>query len=444
MAVGVVALAAIVVGALVMLDILDFSGKKDPLPIAPPTSSIASQTPSVSAPTTTKDTNPPETYTPSPTTSYSPTPTPSPSPEISDTPPEPSEVTTHGMPGDGGEIRVDDSASFEFTPNIEGLWLIYTSNNGDDDPFIEITEKQGMFIAEDDDSGVELNAYIAVYLEPGVTYVIRVDFYYSDIGGTCTLTAIHSSDLLRNNASIPGSGGTAWVSDDAGDDVEFLFMPERSGMWQFWTAGAYDCDPYLELYEYPDYYITGDDDSGGELNALIYVYLESGRIYRILASDSYGDPSDFYFSALYDIADPGSDEPMPVQLYGISDYHEILSVAQANELTAVLREFYDTTGVITRIVVDNFEEMYEGQFLEAMYQSCDFYNAPPFGLCIGLNVNSANPQLQFIRYSDYDFSGILGDEWLDALLLEEFESANRGPATADKWFKMLLNVASRL
>ena len=67
---------------------------------------------------------------------------------------------------------------FSFIPNETGYWAIYTSRSvGATDPFLWLLDAEGNIIAQDDDGGAGLNAFIKVHLEAGVEYVIRAGFF---------------------------------------------------------------------------------------------------------------------------------------------------------------------------------------------------------------------------------------------------------------------------
>jgi hypothetical protein len=120
------------------------------------------------------ETDPPD---PSPS-AEEPSPSPSPSPSGEDQPGTVVvQVQTGTIPGEGGEFRVEATTEFTFTPNRFGIWEFVTSDNGRSDPFLEIHDAFGNFIAWDDDGADGFNARIIIYLTAGETYTVLAGFY---------------------------------------------------------------------------------------------------------------------------------------------------------------------------------------------------------------------------------------------------------------------------
>ena len=93
-----------------------------------------------------------------------------------------------------------------------------------------------------------------------------------------------TSNPVDDDTTIPGNGGTFHITET----TEFAFIPAQSGVWEFFTSDNGNSDPYLELYgsnfdgEYGDL-IWEDDDSAGDLNAIITRVLSAGSEYFIRA-----------------------------------------------------------------------------------------------------------------------------------------------------------------
>ena len=91
-----------------------------------------------------------------------------------------------------------------------------------------------------------------------------------------------NSDLA--DVVISGNGGTFRVTET----TVFSFIPAQSGIWEFSTSDNGNSDPYLELFgrnfdgDYGDQ-ISDDDDSAGDLNALLTRVLNAGDLYFIKA-----------------------------------------------------------------------------------------------------------------------------------------------------------------
>ena len=184
---------------------------------------------------------------------------------------------TTPIPGSGGDVGVYGKTLFTFMPEESGVWDIFTSNNEDSDPILMLYGHDGELIDVDDDGMGDYNALISAHLDAGVMYLIRGGFY-DDGGGICTLTVRKQGALPADGVEIPGNGGTVTVSSP----TLYLFTPNHSGVWQLFTSENVDCDPHLTVLvnntgELLDY----DDDSLGDLNAVIYIELDEGVTYAI-------------------------------------------------------------------------------------------------------------------------------------------------------------------
>jgi hypothetical protein len=76
------------------------------------------------------------------------------------------------LPGIGGFFSVHNETEFSLTPEITGIWIIYTAENGNSDPYLEIYDSDGILISSDDDGGSGLNAHITVHLKTDMAYII--------------------------------------------------------------------------------------------------------------------------------------------------------------------------------------------------------------------------------------------------------------------------------
>ena len=274
--VGVVVLAAIVVGVLWLTGVLSFGQGKDIPPEESPTRSASrneeDDEEGVRTPPTTTSTTP-SPFQPSPTA-----PSPPPPPANTDAP-LPID-TAGGISGRGGEVRVNGTTEIQFTPDRSGVWQFRTSDN-EGDPYLTIYDSRGNYIAEDDDSGGSSNALVTVPLDAGTTYVIEAGFY-GDGSGSYTLTVSEAE-------AFPGGGGDVRVNISG----LFAFSPGRSGVWEIFTSNDDGCDPNLRINDANGYYIAEDDDGIGDYNAHLALYMESGEAY-IIDAGCYGSRTGSY------------------------------------------------------------------------------------------------------------------------------------------------------
>ena len=186
-------------------------------------------------------------------------------------------------------IFVDGASVYEFTPDISGGLMVFTSDNVDCDPYLQLYDSRGVTIAFDDDGIGDENALIFYELSAGETYLLRAGIYAMG-EGRFTL-------VFMPITVIPDSGGDLPVSAD----TMFVFTPDKSITWTFKTLDCGDRDPFLEFYYEGELFVS-DDDFGGGYNAMMGLDLTAGVTY-------------FINSAFYDSEEGGCTlrvEPAPV------------------------------------------------------------------------------------------------------------------------------------
>jgi hypothetical protein len=158
------------------------------------------------------------------------------------------------------------------------------------DPYLALYDA-GTLLVEDDDSGEGANALIVDFrLDADGTYYIYVSAYS---GSGDYRLSLDLSDEPSGGGDVaygetvvgilPGSGVHTWTFDGRGGDEVRIEMNAAD------SDGA--LDPYLDLYSPDDELLISDDDSGGNLNALIdYYILPQDGVYQIVASDISGNP----------------------------------------------------------------------------------------------------------------------------------------------------------
>ena len=197
-------------------------------------------------------------------------------------PPPPPAPQSGSIPAAGGTVNVNGTTRFTFTPSQSGVWQFRTSNNNNCDPYLWLYDSAGRLLSENDDSDGSLNATIIYNLTAGSTYTINAGFYGSGTGNY-TLTASLAP-------TIPADGGSVNVNAPA----MYAFTPAQSGIWTFRTSNNSTCDPYLIIFDESGNYLDEDDDSGGNLNAMVSVPLTAGRTYIINANLFWDDSRGSY------------------------------------------------------------------------------------------------------------------------------------------------------
>lgn len=149
------------------------------------------------------------------------------------------------------------------------------------DTYLELYDAGGFWLADDDDSGMDTNSVIAGFLiADSGTYYIHASAYDGEGDYTLTLEI----------AEEPSGGGEIEYGETAqgtlalGDRHEWTFDGEKGDVVTIAMNAGGDQDTFLELYGPDDVFLTDDDDSGEDYNALIEYYeLPSDGTYRIVA-----------------------------------------------------------------------------------------------------------------------------------------------------------------
>ena len=188
------------------------------------------------------------------------------------------------LPADGGVVTVNKPTDFSFSPDKDGIWVLHTADNGDSDPSLTLYEADGTVIADDDDGMGDMNAELVVYLFAGVRYNVRAEFY-NDVSGSYSI-------VIKPPAMIPDDGGNIAVTAAQG----FLFTPGKSGSWEFRTSNNGNFDPFITVYDADGNIIGDDDESGGDMNALLTVNLKAGETYNIYAGFYDNGPATYTLS----------------------------------------------------------------------------------------------------------------------------------------------------
>jgi len=191
------------------------------------------------------------------------------------------------LPGEGGQLRITGHTDVTFTPSESGVWDIRTSDNGDSDPLLLLADQHGeiMFYNDNGEADLhnhywegdgDLNAFIATYLNAGITYTIEVKIYTDDDStGSCTLTVSLVPEEVIEHQQI-GLGETAVT-----EDSRFWFTPDQSAIYEFRTSEKDGSDPYLLILDDKLENVIYDDNSGGGFSAFASVRLEAGVQYTI-------------------------------------------------------------------------------------------------------------------------------------------------------------------
>jgi len=105
-----------------------------------------------------------------------------------------------------------------------------------------------------------------------------------------------SNPMATDPGTEPGTSQSPGIPREGGDvrvngESEYEFSPSTTGVWSIWTAYNGESDPTLGIYVSSGAELAWDDDSAGNLNALIGLYLVAGETYTIRAGAFGSEPS---------------------------------------------------------------------------------------------------------------------------------------------------------
>ena len=178
-----------------------------------------------------------------------------------------------------------------------------TSNEFDAYLFLENAGKK--LLAEDDDSGGELNAQILFTAPEDGTYrLIATSFAGAETGSFQLRIEETAKEQPKQNVHAISSGqytiGTQLNDEDGsyGDDKGharvFLVKLLKGHTYQI-DMTSDEFDAYLFLENAGKKLLAEDDDSGGELNAQILFTAPDDGVYRVVAT-SFGGAATGYFT----------------------------------------------------------------------------------------------------------------------------------------------------
>ncbi len=162
----------------------------------------------------------------------------------------------------------------------------------DFDAYLQIWDADGNSLVQDDDSGGGLNARVSMMVPADGTYQIIANSYSAEARGDYSLTVrtrsisaeIEAGNVVLFNGSLSSESETMQdgspyeaheIEAEAGERLEITL-----------TSGSFDS--YLMVFDADNNKIAEDDDSGGGLDAQLFVTIPDDGTYRIVAN-SYGE-----------------------------------------------------------------------------------------------------------------------------------------------------------
>jgi len=196
------------------------------------------------------------------------------------------DLTGTELPSGGGTVRADEPKEFTFSPDREGIWVIYTTDNGSNKPYLEVFKPNGEILRKNNNSELENhNALLNVYLFRDNLYTVKLSFIDVDEGS--------ASIVVVPPERIPPDGGEFTVTLSQG----YMLSPEQAGLWEFRTSNSGNHDPYLIINdEYSADVVADDDNSGEGYNALISVRIPADIVFHITAGFNGIGPVEYTFT----------------------------------------------------------------------------------------------------------------------------------------------------
>jgi|GEM_PF-7006863 hypothetical protein len=163
------------------------------------------------------------------------------------------------------------------------------------DSYLEVYDPSGNLIAEDDDSGGRFNALIEdLELEADGTYTIVARTYAGEGRGGYELTLSTSgAPSLDDAGPLADQSIVTFIEENLplGETQTYLFEgSEGQVVTILLQSPALTMDPYLFLYDSDGSILAQDDDSAGNLDAIIENFtLPADDTYTIEVTTAYGD-----------------------------------------------------------------------------------------------------------------------------------------------------------
>ncbi len=258
------------------------------------------------------------------------------------------------------------SASYTFEGNA-GQIVRLTLEADDFDPYLSLTDANGIEIASDDDSAGSLNARIADFALPDSgSYTIIVDSASGYGRGEFTLsttTAAVEPTIEPTSTPVVSEPGAISIGESVSstltDGPNVHTFEGNAGQVVTIELDSVDFDAYLQLNDEDDSELASDDDGAGNLNALIENFsLPVDGTYTIVVSSFDNTASGDYTLSL---SEDGSENPpiTPTAVPSGSDIaigDSISGNLSGNDLTASYT-FEGETGQIVTITAtsDDFD-----------------------------------------------------------------------------------------
>lgn len=164
-----------------------------------------------------------------------------------------------------------------------GQILIAAMESKDFDAYLEVVDSQGYVIAFDDDSGLDVNALLAVRLREGGSYTLRATSFEPESTGDYQLTyALTQLDWQESHSGRLQPGSLQHPDD--GSWMEEYPISARAGQVLIASMTSSEVDAFLQLLDPKGEAIAWDDDQGGGSDALLIAFLPRTGTYTLRAN----------------------------------------------------------------------------------------------------------------------------------------------------------------
>ena len=287
-----------------------------------------------------------------------------------------------------GELAEEETKWYSIRHNTGSFITIETT--GKTDTMLEIYDNNNL-IAQDDDSGENLNACLELYIDANKTYTIKLTSYGGHAGYYIIQANQRILTSLNFNSPIRG--------DLSGSPIWYSVRAASTGIITVETTG--DLDTYLEAYDSSNNLLESNDDGGIELNAKLEILAESGQTYlfKLRGYDS-DETGPFTITATFEVVPPDAlrniersratairlGEPIPVRFYARNEsrwYSYTVPRGESNILIQTrgdldtLLYLYDSRGILITSDDDSGED-YNALINERLEAGTYFIEVKPY------------------------------------------------------------------
>lgn len=161
--------------------------------------------------------------------------------------------------------------------------LIAAMNSADFDSYLALRDSSNQIMASDDDSGPDVNAFMAARFTTAGTYTIEASSFSGGETGAYELGyTLGSVEWEQTIVSRLGEGSSRHPRDESW--MEEHSVEARGGRALLVSMTSTQVDAYLEVLDAQGELIAANDDSGGGTDALLVVYLPESGTYTIRAN----------------------------------------------------------------------------------------------------------------------------------------------------------------